>query len=178
MREAVSHADGIQLADKEMQRGKLIHSREEKEGFTPHSRDQTLHSTALTSPVGRHQLVGRLFGSSGNKGSVPSGSALLSPLLPAVILRLLTRPITASLGGAILTLRQLCLLTGSLHPYTVPPAVESTFSPPPRLRPASPTGKSLSRNTCGLMLRNAAGSAWIKPQMCGSPKLAGEEVLN
>ena len=51
-------------------------------------------------------------------------------------------------------------------------AVESTFFPP------LPTGKSLSRNTCGLMLRNAAGSARIKSQLCGSPKLAGEEVLN
>ena len=52
-------------------------------------------------------------------------------------------------------------------------AVESTFFSRPPL-----AGKSLSRNTCGLMLRNAAGSAWIKPQMCGGPKLAGEEVLN
>ena len=65
-----------------------------------------------------------------SQSSIPSGSALPSPLLPAVILRLLTRPITTSPGGAIVTLWQLCLPTGSLHPYTVPLQLR-VHSPPP-----------------------------------------------
>lgn len=53
----------------------------------------------------------------------------------------------------------------SLHPCAGPPRFRTHFFPP--------TGKSISRNTCVLMLRNAVGSAWIKHQMGESQKLGG-----
>lgn len=57
----------------------------------------------------------------------------------------------------LLTHWQVCVATG-VHPCTVPFSSEQVFFPP--------TGKSISRNTCVLMLRNAARFAWIKHQMC------------
>ena len=72
-------------------------------------------------------------------------------------------------GAVHFSLCPVCLAI-SLSTPALYPAVQNTFFPP--------TGKSISRNTCVLMLRNAAGSAWIKHQMWESQKLDCAKSVN
>lgn len=80
------------------------------------------------------------------------------------------QPVTSFPGSAFLNLWRVCLATSLSTSALYPLSSERIFFPQ--------QGKSISRNTCVLIFRNAAGSAWIKYQMWESQKLDGAESLN
>lgn len=145
-----------------MQRGKLIHSREERM-LTPHSRIK-LALNSLDIPGGKTSACWKALWELGNKGSIPlrvsthralSCQRSSSDSLPGPRHRLPRGCDSISSSSA-------CPLA-SLTPTLYLPQLRVHFHHPTQPA-ASATGKSLSRNTCGADVSECSWISRIKPK--------------